>query len=213
VAHEDRGRAMAASLVRTARSAGVDADGLSLLASAHALAMEPRVARLEDDHHPHYLHPGRTALILLRDAEITDATLLAAGTLVESEVVDLRAESDVIRKRIGSALADTVGGVPLPKACAAGASGEERGLVEVLVTAERGVLLVALAERLDQYRHAHLWATESRAKELLVEGAEVYGPVCERSHPRLAARMRHWERTFRRRLERGWVNSAVSDVS
>ena len=82
---EDRGSAMAASVLRTARTFGMPREDLPLLSRAHALAMEPRVAALADDHHPLYLHPGRTVLVLLRDAEVRDVVLLATAAVTESE--------------------------------------------------------------------------------------------------------------------------------
>jgi (p)ppGpp synthase/HD superfamily hydrolase len=190
----DRGTAMAASLARTARSFGVDPEGIALLGRAHALAMEPRMAALDDDHHPLYLHPGRTVLVLLRDASCRDGRVLAAAALTETEDEALCVPEAVVRATVGDAVADLVHAVPAPHA---------ESLAEDLVVADETVRLVALAERLDHLRHGHLRDADPAWRRAVHAQAEsVYLPVAERTHPRLAQRYRHWCRTFGRRLER-----------
>jgi len=189
----DRGSAMAASVVRTARSFGVDPSALSLVSRAHALAMEPRVRVIDDDHHPLFLHPGRSVLILLRDARVTDASTLAAAAVTESEDAEFRIDSGEIRAHLGADVADLVVRVPLPRV---------ESLAEDLLSADERVRLVALAERLDHLRHAHLRETgDAWRRALHAEATAVYLPIAERTHPRLAQRYRHWCRTFARRLE------------
>jgi (p)ppGpp synthase/HD superfamily hydrolase len=184
---------MAASLVRAARLAGMGSAHVARINTAHALAMGPRVARLDSQRHPAYLHPGHTILILMRDAGVVDPTLLAAAALVESEDGDLRIGLDRIRAVVGDDIASVVEAVPLPG---------RAELAEELVVAPEGVRLVALAERLDQARHAHLREADRVWKAaLLEEVARVYLPVAERTHAKLATRFRHWSKAFGRRLE------------
>jgi (p)ppGpp synthase/HD superfamily hydrolase len=184
---------MAASLVREARHCGMGSAGAARLNAAHALAMRPRVARLETQRHPAYLHPGHTVLILMRDAGVVDSTLLAAAALVESEDQDLRIDLDQIRAVVGDEVAGVVEAVPLPG---------RAGLTEKLVVAPEGVRLVALAERLDQARHAHLRDADGAwRRALLDEVVRVYLPVAERTHAKLAMRFSHWSKAFGRRLK------------
>lgn len=191
---EDRGSAMAASVVRTARSFGVRVQDLPLLSRAHAIAMEPRVAQLHQ-RDPAFLHPGHTVLILLRDARVTDASVLAAAAVTETEDDFLRIGMDVVREALGDEVADLVARVPAP--------GSER-LAEDLVTADERLRLVALAERLDHLRHAHLReADEAWRRAAHAEAQAVYLPVAERTHPRLAQRYRHWCMAFGRRRSEG----------
>lgn len=194
-AGEDRGSAMAASLARTARRSGVPPQGVARLSVAHALAMVPRVATLENQRHPMYLHPGHTALVLLRDAGVRDALVLSAAALTESEDDDLRVAQERVCGEVGSDVADLVAAVPMP--------GRE-DLTEKLVVAPEPVRLVALAERLDHLRHAHMRdAADAWRRAVHAEAMRVYLPVAERTHPKLAARYRHWGTAFARRLERG----------
>lgn len=185
---------MAASVRRTARSFGVDPDEVALLSRAHALAMEPRMAALSDDHHPLYLHPGRTVLVLLRDASCVDGRVLAAAALTESEDDVFRIGDAAVRVAVGDAVADMLRSVPLP---------DSESLAEELLGADMGVRLVALAERLDHLRHGHLRdADHAWLSAIHAQAESVYLPVAERTHPRLAQRYRHWCRTFARRLDR-----------
>jgi (p)ppGpp synthase/HD superfamily hydrolase len=184
---------MAASVVRAARSAGVDAEGITLLSRAHVLAMELRARQLHDDHHPQFLHPGRTVLILLRDVGVTDAGVLGAAAVAESEDMPLRVDPERIGQVLGAGVRSVVDGIPRP---------DSEALAEELVTAPREVRLVALAERLDHLRHAHLRARdESWRRWIHAQAESVYLPVADRTHSLLARRFRHWCRTFPRRWE------------
>jgi (p)ppGpp synthase/HD superfamily hydrolase len=188
----DRGSAMAASLARAAQTHGVDGPGVALLSRANALAMAPRVERLDDDHHPLYLHPGRTALILLRDAGVTDAKVLAAACVTESEDEIFAVDEGDIRAALGDQVARLVAALPRPRSST---------WVEDLVIASEHIRLVVLAERLDHLRHAHLRAAGGEWERTVhVEGGSVYLPLAERTNPTLARRYRHWHRTFARRL-------------
>jgi (p)ppGpp synthase/HD superfamily hydrolase len=186
---------MAASVARTAKDAGLGPDEVELLGRAHALAMAPRIAALDDDHHPAYLHPGRAALILLRDVGPVPVETLCAAAVHETEDAGLRVPLDDVRAVLGDEIADIVASLPVP--------GDER-LLERLVTLDEGALLAALAERLDQLRHAHVRKDHDLdwRRRIHEEAGAVWGPVAERTHPRLADRFRHWHLAFGRRLER-----------
>jgi (p)ppGpp synthase/HD superfamily hydrolase len=182
---------MAASIVRTARGYGVDPQGLSVVSGAHALAMGPRVAALPDDDHPLYLHPGRTVLVLLLDAGVSDAGVLAAAALSESEDADLRVAGSTVAVELPEDVAALVAAVPWADA---------PDLAETLVSAPESVRLIALAERLDHLRHAHLRDDAGWRARVHAQAVSVYAPVAERTHPRLAGRYRHWCRMFARRF-------------
>jgi (p)ppGpp synthase/HD superfamily hydrolase len=186
---------MAASVARAATGAGLSADAVELLGRAHALAMAPRLAALDDDHHPAYLHPGRGALILLRDVGPVPVVTLCAAAVHETEDASLRVALDDVRAELGDEIADMVESLPM--------AGDER-LLERLVTLDPGALLAALAERLDQLRHAHVRKDHDAEwrRRIHAEAGEVWVPVAERTHPRLADRFRHWHKAFGRRLER-----------
>ena len=181
---------MAARLVRTAREAGVAEGEIGGLQLAHALAMEPRLERLDDEHDPHLLHPGRSALVLMLDTAELRAPVLAAALLVESERPDLRLARGRIEQQVGGASAGMVAEVPLP---------DDEALAELLVTAGEEVRLIALAERLDHLRHAHLWTDLELRRRAHVQAIEVYLPIAERTHPVLARRYAWWCGMFSRR--------------
>jgi len=192
----ERADFMAASVANAATGAGLGAEAVVLLGRAHALAMAPRIAALDDDHHPAYLHPGRAALILLRDVGPVPVEALCAAAVHETEDAALRVRLDEVRQALGDEIADIVASLPMP--------GEE-DLLERLVTLDETALLAALAERLDQLRHAHVRKDRDAEwrRQIHEEAGAVWGPVAERTHPRLADRFRHWHKAFGRRLERG----------
>ena len=186
----DRAGLMANSVARAARAAGMHDEGFELLARAHALAMSPRVAALEDDHHPAYLHPGRAVLVLLRDVGPLPATTLAAAAVHETVDEELRVSDEAVRAELGDEVADLVASLPPP--------GDEQ-LAERLVMLDEQPRLAALAERLDQLRHAHM-RPDLDWRAAWQEAGAVWLPVAERTHPRLGDRFRNWHRAYGRRI-------------
>lgn len=189
----DRGAAMATSVASAARAHGLGPDSIDLLSRAHALAMKPRVDAFDDDHHPSYLHPGRSVLVLLLDVGPLPAVVLASAAVHDTEDDDLRVPMAAVRETLGDEVANIVESLPLP--------GDER-LTERLVTLDEGPRLAALAERLDHLRHAHLREDRAWWRAIHEEAGAAWLPVAEWTHARLATRYRHWHRTFGRRLSR-----------
>lgn len=185
----ERGAKMEERVVRTAAELGVDGDGLDLLSACHRAVMRIRDRRVADDHDPRYLHPSRSALVLMQDLHEADATVLAAALLAESRDRELMVASDMLP-------AEAAGAVALRDAVPE-AGGDE--VAERLVTASDAARRVALAERLDHLRHAHLWSDVGLRRRAHAEATEVYLPIAERTHPELARRLAWWCRMFGRR--------------
>lgn len=183
---------MARSLAAAARRHGsTDAD-VGALTRAFELAMGPRLATLDDDHHPAYLHPGRSPLLLMRDVGDVDVSVLVVSAIHESLDGHLRVAPAEVEGTLGPAALRAVASIPRP--------GDER-LVERLLALGPGLSLAALGERLDHLRHMHLrddlmdvWADTHR------EVTEAWLPFARRVHPQLAVRYGHWVRTFVKRI-------------
>lgn len=200
IADDVRGVAMLRRLEATARSVGVPSEGRWLLGHAARLALERRGRLLDDDHDPHYLHPGRSALILFLDTGELNPVLLAAAALAESERPDLEVPDDDVR--VGCPARRRV---PLDRALALRAEldpTDDHDRLEHLVTASEAVRRVALAERLDHVRHAHMVSDAAPLTEVLADVEAVWLPVAERTHERLARRYRHWALATGRKLGR-----------
>ena len=172
---------------RTAAASGVDRSGRDLIGKAIAAAMAPRLAAFDDDHHPDYLHPGRTTVILLDDVGLADPIVLAAASILDTRRSDLEVGDRDATERLSPEVAAFRSVVPR--------AGSET-LLEDFLASDQDVVLVALAERLDQVRHAHLWGDLPEARAAHEEACEVYMKMAERTHARLAARYRHWCRAF-----------------
>ncbi len=181
---------MAERVDRTAAGVGVDRPGRDLIGKAIEAAMSPRLAAIDDDHDPDYLHPGRTAVVLLDDVGLADPVALAAACLLDTRRVDLEPPDREVTEHVSPAV--TVFRSAVPRSGSA-------TLLEDLLASEPEVALVALAERLDQIRHAHLWGVMSEARAAHEEAYEVYLKMAERTHARMAARYASWCRAFRER--------------
>ncbi len=178
---------MAKRVQRTAAAAGVDRQGRELIGAAIQAAMAPRLAVIDDDHDPDYLHPGRSAVILLDDVGLADPVALSAACLLDTRRNDLEAPDREVTEQVSPAVTAFRNVVPR--------SGSVT-LLEDLLASEPDVVLVALAERLDQVRHAHMWGDLAEARAAHQEASEVYLKMAERTHARLAARYTHWCRAF-----------------
>ena len=178
---------MADRVDRTAHVTGVDRSGRDLIGTAMAAARAPRLAVIDDDHHPDYLHPGRTAVVLLDDVGLSDPVALAAACVLDTRRVDLEPPDREVTEHVSGAVTAFRSVVPRPGSVT---------LLEDLLASEHNVVLVALAERLDQIRHAHMWGDLAEARAAHQEASEVYLKMAERTHTRLAARYTHWCRAF-----------------
>lgn len=173
---------MGRRLLRELRTAGLsDSETASVLA-AYRVAMEHRAERLPEDA-PAFLHPGRTVVVLLTDVGEISPASLAWAPLVESERPELQVPPSRIEEALGERSRARSAEVP-----ASGAT----DLAERLVTADREVQLVALAERLDQLRHVHLWDDRERQRKAWTEARDVYLPVAARVHPAFERRYGWW---------------------
>ncbi|MEJ2540567.1 MAG: hypothetical protein P8188_11455 [Gemmatimonadota bacterium] len=183
----ERATQMAGRLHRTAVRRGVSDPGL--VTEAFRWAMQPRQARLDDDHDPRFLHPGRTALILMDDAGITDPVTLAAAVFAETEAPELAWSPETVPgasdPRLDEALT-LARAIPLPK--------DDEGLTEALVTARDPIAVVALAEYLDQLRHLRAWASPETIRARGETAARVLVPVAGRVDPALERRLGWWVR-------------------
>lgn len=179
-----RGELMGLRVVRTAQEAGVAAADLALLERVHRVAMAVRDARATESHDPAYLHPGRAALILIQDVGEVAALTLAGTMIVDSaDPAWMPSDAEVDDPR----LVELRDSVPV--------SGSE-DLAERLVVADDRVRRIALAERLDHLRHAHLWSDRDARRRAHEEAVAVYAPVADRTHPDLARRYAWWCRMF-----------------
>ena len=178
---------MADRIDRTAARHGVDEAGRGLIERGFRSAMALRLEVITDDHHPDYLHPGRTGAILLDDVGLNEPVALAAACLVDTQRPELEAAGPGLLEQVSQGVLDFREHIPRP--------GTER-LLEDLLASEPQVLLVALAERLDHLRHAHLWQDDGAARVAHGEGSAVYHAVAERTHPLLARRYAHCCRAF-----------------
>lgn len=189
-------------LERQLAKAGLAAPARAQVLDASGRAMTHRAGVLRDDTHFETLHPGRTVLILLDDCGITDADVLTAAALVETEHSTLRIGAEATLRASGRKPSRTGPHVPSARALASGVpvpASAGDALLEELIVAAEAVRRIALAERLDHARHLHLrelsvWSDFHR----LID--DVYLPVARRSDDRLARRLAWWYRTFQRRF-------------
>jgi len=193
VSDGERGAQMGRSVLAALRGRGIPPVEAEVVLEALRLAMEPRTRLLDDDHHPSFLHPGRSVLVILHDVqEPAGANSLALAALHESRDDRLRVGTADVERILGVELAGALEELPRP--------GWE-DLAERLVLLERGPALAVLAEHLDHLRHLHLRhdLVMERAS-VYEEVAEVWGPFAQRTEPRMGVRFAHWLRTFRKRL-------------
>jgi (p)ppGpp synthase/HD superfamily hydrolase len=167
-------------------------DDVDLVTDAFHLAMQPRLQQLPDVFHPDMLHPARTALVLMENAQCRSSVVLAAAQLTESLLPELRLPAQDIAT-LGTEVRRLAEAVPDPLGLEAGE------LLETLVTAEADVALIAVAERLDHARHLHM-RSPSSWRGYYEQTVGIYLPLAQRVHEDLFARLERWARSFQRKL-------------
>jgi (p)ppGpp synthase/HD superfamily hydrolase len=180
---------MAAKLEAYATRRAVDP---ASIVAAYQSAISVRLPVLTDIFHPDFLHPARTVLILLEDAECTDATVLTAAALVESVYPSMRQREDVIAKEFGAGVAAITAAVPKPDQ-------PSDQLLEDLVTASYDVGLIAVAERLDHARHLR-FRDQKYWQPFYDQITSVYLPFSSRVSEQLHTRLERWSTAFLREL-------------
>ena len=187
----ERAEQMARSVRAAMAGLGYPTGDEERVGEALSWAMLPRMAALDDDHHPSYLHPGRSALVLLRDVGRVEPDALLTAVLLESGDPDWAPDLAACPPGLDD-VAPRVRSIPRP--------GSE-DLAERLVALDVGTALAALAERLDHLRHLHLrdelqptWADHHE------EVTGVWMPFAARTHETLARRYAHWARSFGHRF-------------
>lgn len=188
MSHTDRAEAMARRLWRSAQRAGIRPDAIVL---AFQDAMQRRTRVLGDPRHPDFLHPGRTALILIDDLGVDDVPEIVAAVLYDSLDPRMTAAADSVAD-----LAGAEARVIFSDLAALGRS--EASLAEDLVTGSAPLRRAALAERLDHARHLHL--RDRSCWDSFHGGIRTtYLPLAERTHPVLFRRFRWWTSMFARK--------------
>lgn len=171
-----RAAAMVARLVRAWRDAGLDPADVARLEDRAMRVMAHRSGRFADDHHPAFLHPLRSVLLLLEVGDVgveAHEALLALDTEAAGGRADpdARVESEDLRAVLE-------------------ASADER--LEALLTAPGPVRRMWLVERLDQLRHLHLWGGSARTRAALERARSEEGPLATREGGRLATAWADW---------------------
>jgi hypothetical protein len=184
-----RAEAMERRILRTAAALAIAETDLDLLRRAFGVGMERRTGL--DDHHPDYLHPSRTALILMDDARVADVRVLATALVLETRDPAFRPLRESVRG-LGADIAAIVESVP-------GLGDDHVALMERLVTLPDRAVLPAVAERLDHARHLHL-RPRAEWRPYHDTMCSVYRPFADRVSPVLAARIDWWCLTFQRRF-------------
>lgn len=183
----DHALRMAHRLDDAAAERGMAPEGRRRIARLLAAALELRQQGGVVPGHYHYLHPGRSALILLIDLTEIDPVTLGAAIAFDSERAEWVARAAAAADPPVAELLDA-----LPRA------GDE-GLAEELVIADDAVRRAVLAERLDYLRHAHLWPDMAARARAHAETVSIYEPIAQRTHPTLARRYAWWCRMFAER--------------
>lgn len=179
---------MAVKLAAYAQRAGIHP---AVLVSAYESSVARRLRLLGNVFHPDLLHPARTALILLGDAQCSDDVVLAASTLVDTEYPEMQQPQQEIRAAFGDKVAGLVAAVPDPAA--------NEALVEELVMAPRDVALIAVAERLDHARHLH-FRDPVHWRPFYAQIVDVYVPFSGRISDPLQQRLSKWSASFAKKL-------------
>jgi len=192
---------------------GAESESVSYVLRAYAGAMERREGSGLPEDDPDFLRPGRTVLILVEDVRENDPRVLAVGALAESRRDELRLEPDEVARLLASGgdpaeelewwrALPALGWKGVPSEGQADEWSYDERLLEDLVIAPPPVQRIALAEGLDQIRHAHLWSSPADRQRAAAIARRVLHPLATRVDETLARRYGWWLRRVGPALER-----------
>jgi len=182
---------MIARLERIWPDAGIAPSACASLVDRAERAMQSRSTRFADEHHPAFLHPLRTAVLLL-EADETDPQAHTVALELDTEGGGGAPDRAEVRALLA-------------------ARADER--LEVLVLAEPWLLHTWLAERLDQIRHLHLWAGPDRTRTALERAEREELPLARRVGGRLERAWVDWlDKAHRYRLVERSETRPVDDA-
>lgn len=182
---------MAERVASSARRVGFG-DEMALRASRlFDRVIEHRRGSITDERDPDFLHPGRTAIILVEDLRVLDYACVAAGIALDSLHPERTPDAETLIAWGEPDAARLLDEIPL--------GADDETLTEALVTASATARTVALAERLDHARHLHLrdaqvWTGFHQ------DIGRLYLPLAARTNATLERRYEWWTRTFARRF-------------
>jgi len=191
---EERAIAMSRRLHRTARRTGLADAEADRLVDLFALVMDRRATTLSDPAHPEYLHPARTALILMDDAAVQEPVALQAAIIRDTVRTGLEPTAEALRGVADEMAFAAARRIP-------GADLDDFALLEALVVLEPDLLDAALAERLDHARHLHMGESAGWS-EFHRQVSAVYLPASRRGNRRIAQRFGRWAEAFEWRFLR-----------
>lgn len=182
---------MAERVASAARRIGFDDETALRASRLFDRVIEHRRSAIADEGDPEFLHPGRTAIILIEDLHALDYTCVAAGIALDSLHPERTPDAETLITWGEADAARLLDEIPL--------GADDETLTEALVTATAAARTVALAERLDHARHLHLrdaqhWTGFHHGIERL------YLPVAARTNATLERRYQWWTRMFARRF-------------
>ncbi len=169
---------MIARLEKVWGDAEIEPSALVSLVDRAERIMARRAAAFADEHHPAFLHPLRTAVLLLEADEVdprAHAAALGLDTERDSGGDAMEGRSEPDDANVAAVLV---------------AGPDER--LELLVVAEPWVRHTWLAERLDQIRHLHLWAGPVRTRTALERAEREELPLAGRVGGRLERAWADW---------------------
>jgi hypothetical protein len=178
----DRAREMVARLGREWHDAGFSTEDRAGLVERATEVMAIRASRFGDDHHPVFLHPLRTVLLLLEIGE-TDSRAHTSALLIDSE---------------SGGPASRLVLDPFPEAASEVFEAGEDERLERLLLADAWVRRTWLVERLDHVRHLHLWAGPARTRDAIERAELEEAPLATREGGRLQRAWADWMDKARR---------------
>lgn len=186
-----RARAMAGRIAAAAKRVGFHDDTALRMGTLFDRVIEHRLASVSDERDPEFLHPGRTAIILMEDVRVLDYACVAAGIALDSLFPGRSPDKATLiswGEDEAARLLDEIG-----------VGADDEVLTEALVTSSDAARTAALAERLDHARHLHL--RDPRGWSAFHEAVvRLYLPLAARTNATLERRYQWWAGMFATRF-------------
>lgn len=165
------------------------AEHIPYLQKAYEFAEKAHAGQKRDEGQAYIHHPLRVAWSLLEDQGVRDPAMLAAG-LLHDTLEDSSATREELEHHFGARATDLVASVTKPKV-APGQTHEARNQAyfDHLQDAPHDVVMLKLADRIDNLRYLHLGSDEQKKVDYKAQTRKYFIDLAERHDPALRRRL------------------------
>ncbi len=167
-----------------------------LILKAYKFSKIKHTGQIRDEGTPYFYHPYRVALVLIQELGLTDTNIICSA-LLHDVIEDSDCTDEDIRIMFNEEIAIMVNYLTKPPKKQFNSSKKRHDYYfDRLLKAPDNVLLIKLADRLDNIFSIHLSPRKEKQKKYYDETCQYYLPLAKRINDKLYQKFISWKNYF-----------------